>query len=103
MSVGRKKLSVCERMLPPFRAVVKLITYKYLNSLASNYLRQFLIRNSQQSCRPLRNTDKDVTLSLKKLIIGEKDILSEKQNRGTVSQLVLKAHHLWHLLSYTCK
>ena len=56
---------------------LKLITYKSLNDLAPNYLRQLLIRNSQQSCRALRNTDRDLKLPLKKLIMGKKDILSE--------------------------
>ena len=59
---------------------LKLITYKSLNDLAPNYLRQILIRNSQQSCRALRNTDRDLKLPLKKLIMGNKDILSEEQN-----------------------
>ena len=58
---------------------VKLITYKSLNDLAPNYLRQLLIRNSQQSCRALRNTDRNLKLPLKKLIVGKQDILSEEQ------------------------
>ena len=65
---------------------LKLITYKSLNDLAPNYLRQLLIWNSQQSCRALRNTGRDSKLPL---IMGKKDILPEEQNRGMVSQLVL--------------
>ena len=38
---------------------------KSLNDLAPNYLRQFLVRNSQQSYRSLRNTDRDLKFSLK--------------------------------------
>ena len=82
---------------------LKLITNKSLNDLAPNYLRQLLIRNSQQSCRALRNTDRDLKLPLKKLIMGKKDILSEEQNHGMVSQLVLNVHHIWHLLNLICK
>ena len=51
---------------------LKLITYKSLNDLAPNYLRQLLIRNSQQSCRALRNTDRDLKLPLKKFNDGQK-------------------------------
>ena len=58
---------------------LKLITYKCLTDLAPKYLRQLLIRNSQQSCRALRNTDRDLKLPLKKPIMGKKDILSEEQ------------------------
>ena len=79
---------------------LKLITYKSLNDLAPNCFRQLLIRNSQKSCRALRNTDRDLKLQL---IMGKKDILSEKQNRGMVSQPVLNVHHLWHLLNLICK
>ena len=82
---------------------LKLIACKSLNDLAPNYLRQLLIRISQQSCRALRNIDRDLKLPLKKLIMGKKDILSEEQNRGMVSQLVLNVHHLWHLLNFICK
>ena len=49
-----------------------LITYKSLNDLATNYLRQLLIWNSQQSCRALRNTDRDLKLPLKKANNGQK-------------------------------
>ena len=45
---------------------LKLITYKSLNDLSPNYLRQLLIGNSQQSCRALRNTDRDLKLPLTK-------------------------------------
>ena len=38
-----------------------------------------------------------------KLITGKKDILSEEQNRGIVSQLVLNEHHHCQLLSLICK
>ena len=51
---------------------LKLIAYKSLNDLAPNYLRQLLIRNSQQSCRTLRNTDRDLKLPLKKTNNGQK-------------------------------
>ena len=44
---------------------LKLITFKSLTDLASNYLRQLLIQNSQQSYKPLRNTDWDLKLPLK--------------------------------------
>ena len=43
---------------------LKLITYKSLNDLAPNYLRQLLIRNSQQFSQALRN--RDLKLPLKK-------------------------------------
>ena len=55
-----------------------------------------------QSCRALRNTDSDLKLPLKKLI-GKKDILSEEENRGIVSQLVPNKHHLWQLSSLIYK
>jgi len=48
-----------------------LITYKSLNDLAPNYLTQLLIRNSQQSCRALRHTDRDLKLPLKKINNGQ--------------------------------
>ena len=51
---------------------LKLITYKTLHDLAINYLRQLLIRNSQQSCRTLRNTDRDLKLPLKGANNGQK-------------------------------
>ena len=51
---------------------LRLITYKSLNDLAPNYLRQLLIRNSQQSCRALRNTDRDLKLPLKRTNNGQK-------------------------------
>ena len=51
---------------------LKLINYKSLIDLAPSYLKHLLIRNSQQSCRALRNTDRDLKLSLKKTNIGQK-------------------------------
>ena len=51
---------------------LKLITYNSLNGLAPNYLRQLLIRNSQQSCRALRNTDRDLKLPLKRTNNGQR-------------------------------
>ena len=51
---------------------LKLITYKSLNDLTPNYPRQLLIRNSQQSCRALRNTDRDLKLPLKETNNGQK-------------------------------
>ena len=63
---------------------LKLIALNSLGDLASNYLRQPLNQNSQQSSRALKN---------------RKDILSEDQHRGMVSKLVLNGHPLWHLLS----
>ena len=51
---------------------LKLITYKSLNDLAPNYLRQLLIRNSQRSCRALRKTDRDLKLPLKRTNNGQK-------------------------------
>ena len=77
---------------------LKLITYKLLKDLALNYFRQLLIRNSQQSCRTLGNTDRDLKLPLKtKLIVGKEGVLSEEQSCGMGSQLVLNVHYLWHL------
>ena len=51
---------------------LKLINYKSLNDLAPNYLRQLLLRKSQQSCRALRNTGRDLKLPLKKTNNGQK-------------------------------
>ena len=82
---------------------LKLITYKSLNDLAANYLRQLLIRNSQQSCRTLRNTDRDLKLPLKRTNNGQKGYSFRGANHGMVSQLVLNVHHLWHLLKLICK
>ena len=41
---------------------LKLTTFKSLSDLAPNYLGQLVIRNSQQSCRTLRNTNRDLKL-----------------------------------------
>jgi len=78
---------------------LKLITYRSLNDLAPKYLRQLLIRNSQQSFRALRNTDRDLKLPLKKKLMGKKDTLPKEQDHGMVSQLALSMH----LLSHICK
>ena len=51
---------------------LKLITFKSLNDLAPNYFRHLLIRDSQQSHRALRNTDRDLKLPLKKTDNGQK-------------------------------
>ena len=45
---------------------LNLMTFKPLNDLAPNYLRQLLIRNSRQYCRALGTTDTDLKLPLKK-------------------------------------
>ena len=58
---------------------LKLITYKCLNDLAPKYLRQLLIRNSQQSYRALRNTVRDLKLPPKKTNNGQKGYSSEEQ------------------------
>ena len=51
---------------------LKLVTFKSLNDLAPNCLEQFQIRNSQESYRPLRNTDRDLKLPMKKTDNGQK-------------------------------
>ena len=51
---------------------LKLITFTSLNDLAPDYLKQLLIRNSQQSYRALRNTDMDLKLPLKETNNGQK-------------------------------
>ena len=38
----------------------KLIEFKSLNDLAPGYLKKLLIRNSEHSCRALRNTGSDL-------------------------------------------
>ena len=65
----------------------KLTTFQSLNDLAPNYLRKLLIRNSQHSCRALRNTENDLRLPLTK-----KDIHSEEQNHGIVSAQSLASY-----------
>ena len=69
------------------------MSIKSLKDLAPTYLRQLLIRNSQQFYRPLRNTDRDLKLPLRKTDNGQTDILLEEQNRVKVAQLVLNKHY----------
>ena len=82
---------------------LKLITFKSLNDLAPNYLRQLLITNSQQSFRALRNNDRNLKFPLKKANNGQKGYSFRGGKCGMVSQLVPNVHHLWHLLSHICK
>ena len=84
---------------------LKLITYKSPNDLAPNYLRQLLIRNSQQSCRALRNTDRDLKLPLKKTKTnnGQLGYSFKGAKSWNGLSVVLNVHHFWHLLSLNCK
>ena len=74
-----------------------------LVDLSPNCLRKLLIRNSQQSFRPLRSTGSDLKLPLTKADNGQKEYSSEEENCGMVSQLVLNKHDLWLLLSLICR
>ena len=74
----------------------KFTTFKSLIDVAPLYPSKLLIRNSQRSCRALSNTEKDLRLPLKEANCGQRDILSEEQNHGIISHLILNVCHPWH-------
>ena len=77
----------------------KRIAFKSLNDFAPNYLRKLLIRDSQHSCRALRNTENDLRLPLKKPNGGQKGY---SEDHGIVSQPMLSVHNPRHHSNLIC-